>query len=175
MKAGPRGCLPRVPAGHRPSCRPVESWMEARHERMWSGLRKLQTMRSSGETKCVCGGAVLPAGPGGASGATEAGAPGSLQPGGQGINPGSTLLLTLEVRKPEGGGIHRRGPQRPALAPSSGRRAGGPGQRCLRRGGGGVPGGQNVPPQLSRAREPGLEATGRGLWRMVALQTVWGA
>lgn len=84
---------------------------------------------------CV-GGAVLPAGPGGASGATEAGAPGSLQPGGQGINPGSTLLLTLEVRQPEGGGIHRRGPQRPALAPGSGRRAGGPGRGAF---GGGCP------------------------------------
>ena len=40
---------------------------------------------------------------------------------------------------------------------------------------GGCPGRQNVPTQLSRAREPGLEATGRGLWRMVALQTVRGA
>ena len=44
-------------------------------------------------------------------GATEAGAPGSLRPGGRGINPGSTFLLTLEVRKPEGGGHADVGPR----------------------------------------------------------------
>ena len=53
-------------------------------------------------------------------GATEAGAPGSLRPGGRGINPGSTFLLTLEVRKPEGGGhadVGPRGQPRPRAVP----------------------------------------------------------
>lgn len=115
-----------------------------------------------GDQVCVCG-AVLSAGPGGASGATEAGAPGSLWPGGQGVNPGSTLLLTLEVRKPEGGGhsdVSPRGQPQPRAVAGE---LEGPGSGAF---GEGVPGRQNVPPQLSHAREPGLEATGRGLWRM---------
>ena len=56
QKQDPGGCLPTVPAGRRPSCGPIESRMEAPQERMWSGLRKLQTMCSSGATRCVCGG-----------------------------------------------------------------------------------------------------------------------
>ena len=75
---------------------------------MWSGLR-MQTMRSSGVTKCVCVGGCPPRG-----------APGSLGPGGRCINPGSTLLLTLEVRKPEGGGhsdVGPRGQPRPRAVP----------------------------------------------------------
>ena len=163
QKQDPGGCLPTVPAGRRPSCGPIESRMEAPQERMWSGLRKLQTMCSSGATRCVCvagsGPAFLPWAWRGRRGPQSSG---TRQPAAWrwGHKPRSTLLLALEVRKPEGGGTHRRSSQRPALAPSSGRRAEGPRQWTP------SPRRQNVPPQLSRARGPGPEAAGAGLWRM---------
>lgn len=108
---------------------------------------------------CVGGlGLLLSPGPGGAGGATKAAGPGNLQPGGGGINPAPLSSWPWRSGSQKVGG-HRCGSQRPALAPSSGKRAGRPRQWTP------SPRRQNVPPQLSRARGPGPQAAGRGLWR----------